>query len=381
MKKILIISSQYPNANNPVRGIYVKEQVLELSKKFDVNVFAVQNTGTDSISQYSDENINITYIQYSFRKFVFSSLHYFKAVKKTLNDALNAYNPDVIHIHDYQHIPDVFVLSYLLRNHLNKTVVTFHNSRQLFDSHLYMRFFYKGTLKFVLKKYNKIIVVSNKLKNLILPYTMKDNIKVIGNGISNTIICDKKYISQYISRINKNKFKIISVGNLTPSKGFDLLIKAVAKLIQQDYEIELHIFGDGREKNKLFKLIEVQKLTDSVIMHGRVENKIIRNLYSYFDAFVLPSWSETFGIVYLEAMYCKIPVIGVVGEGIDGVIIHKENGLLSRAKDLNDLIDNIKLLINDEVSNNSIIKEAYDLIKKKFLMSEIVKLIVDYYNE
>ena len=381
MKKLLIISNQFPNKQNPVQGIYVKEQALELKKYFKVNVFTVQNTGTNSISNYCSDKIDVTYVQFSFRKFLFSPLKYFIAVREPLKKILRDYNPDIIHVHDYQHIPDVFVLSFLLKKYISKTVVTFHNSRQLFDSHLYMRWFYKATLRNVLAKFNKIIVVSNKLNKMISKYCSSNNVRIIGNGIrAIEYHCSKDQLEPFIQKIDKNYFNIIAVGNLTPTKGFDLLIKTVVELIKLNYKINLHIFGNGSEKEKLEGIVVSNNLSENVFLHGRLENRIIRNLYKYFDAFVLPSWSETFGIVYLEAMYSKIPIIGVRGEGIDGVIIHKENGLLCESRDLDTLMECILYIMNEKGKIKKIVNNAYNLVMNKYVMQKIVEQIMDYYE-
>lgn len=380
MKKILIITSLYPNKENSVRGIFVKKQVEELVKRYEVKVFATEISKISSYEKYIENDIEIHQTKYKFPKFVISPVYYYFAVKKNLKNLIKNYQPDIIHIHDYKHIPELFVLPMIIDFNKNNVVLTIHNNKQIAENYLFKNGFYTTTLKFSLKKYSKIIVVSKKVKNLISKYCEQSKITIIGNGVNTDFPkIDKEHFNELLPQ-NKISYQIISVGNLVKTKGFDLLIQVIAKLNKSNFDINLSIIGDGIEKRNLQKLILENKSENKIRLLGRVEHDIVMNLYPYYDAFVLPSWSETFGIVYLEAMLAKIPVIGVKGEGIDGVIIDGENGFLVERNSSIALENKIINLIESK-NIDEIIRTAYKDVIANYLLKNVVKKIEGIYGK
>ena len=169
------------------------------------------------------------------------------------------------------------------------------------------------------------------------------------------------------------------MGNLIKSKGFDLLIEAVSELRLDGKDIDLTIIGVGAEKHNLQKLINKYELNEHIRLLGMLNHDVVMNLYKYFDAFVLPSWSETFGLVYLEAMLAQIPVIGVKGEGIDGVIIDSVNGFLVKPKNIFSLKNKI-LELQDEKYRAEIAYNGYKTVINNYTLEKIMKKIKGIYE-
>lgn len=381
MRKILIITPLYPNRENSIRGIFVKKQVQELRHRNEVKIFVTEISKTNSYEVYIEDDMEVHQTQYSFPKFIISPIYYYIAVKRSLKQLLNNYNPDVIHIHDYKHIPELFVLSRIIDFKKYNVVLTMHNDKQIAEDYHFMNRFYEITLKYTLKKFSKIIVVSNKVKNLISKYCNDPNkIKIIGNGVEvNFPKIKKEDLKEFLPKSNK-AFQIISVGNLVQTKGFDLLINAVSILNEKEYYVNLSIIGKGTEKDNLLDLINNNKMKDKIRLLGEVDHNIVMNLYSFYDAFVLPSWSETFGIVYLEAMLNKIPVIGVRGEGIDGIVKDGINGFLVKRNSLDNLVEKIKILMKSD-NINQILEIAYKKVINFHLLKNVIKQIEEIYEK
>ena len=379
-KKILIITSLYPNKVNSVRGIFVKKQVEKLKQKNEITVFATEISKTNSYEVYIEDNVEVHQTQYCFPKFIISLVYYHIAIRANLKKLIKTFQPDIIHIHDYKHIPELFVLSKLIDFNRNNVILTLHNDKQIAEKH-FTHLFYKLMLKFTLKQFPKIIVVSEKVKNLISRYCNDTNkIRVIGNGVEINFPKIKKENFKDFLPHSKNAYQIITVGNLVYTKGFDLLIKAVTNLNKTGYNIELSIVGGGIEKDNLLNLINSNKMEDKIHILGVIDHNIVMNLYSSYDAFVLPSWSETFGIVYLEAMLNKLPVIGVKGEGIDGIIIDGINGFLVERKNVNELEEKIKIVIKSH-NIDQITDSGYNEVIKNHLINNVIKKIEKAYEE
>src|SRR5690606_32504327 len=103
------------------------------------------------------------------------------------------------------------------------------------------------------------------------------------------------------------------------------------------------IYGDGPEKEALEALVSKLGLSDRIFFKGYIANQILPEILIQYDIFMMPSYPETLGRVYFEAMACGLPVIGSVGTGIDGLIEDGVQGFLVDTRDngFNDKINSI----------------------------------------
>ena len=132
---------------------------------------------------------------------------------------------------------------------------------------------------------------------------------------------------------NDDKVRFIATGSLILRKGFDLLIEAFATLQLPKDKWELHIIGAGKQHCELQKQIEKHHLTPNIRLVGQqTSEQIIRRL-NHSDVFVLPSRMETFGVVYIEALACGLPVIATPCGGPEE-FVNEKNGLLVPVDDV-----------------------------------------------
>ncbi len=116
-----------------------------------------------------------------------------------------------------------------------------------------------------------------------------------------------------VAKSCENKFKIIFVGRLSPEKGVNDLIRAIAKIVSRGINACLVLVGEGSEKSSLRRLAVENGLSDRVHFVGYREKAY--QLFPYFDLFVLPSYAEGLPITLLEAMQSGVPVVATnVGE-------------------------------------------------------------------
>ena len=119
--------------------------------------------------------------------------------------------------------------------------------------------------------------------------------------------------------------KFVVIARLLPLKNIDKVINALS-VIDEDFIFD--IYGDGQEFNRLQEIIEANGMESKVFLKGRVSNSKLPNILPNYDMFIMPSYPETLGRVYFEAMGCGLPVMATKNTGIDGIITDGIEGFL-----------------------------------------------------
>lgn len=132
---------------------------------------------------------------------------------------------------------------------------------------------------------------------------------------------------------NQEKFKALSIGRLSPEKGFDDLITIWADFIQYNKDATLNIIGNGVEKNRLIALAEKYNLTKKNL-NFLSSTKEIDRFYQDATVYLMSSHSEGLPMVLLEAQAFGVPVITFeCGHGVNNIVKNSFNGYLVRNRD------------------------------------------------
>lgn len=136
---------------------------------------------------------------------------------------------------------------------------------------------------------------------------------------------DEQYFVDSIRKTDKHNLRFVSVGRLLPLKNFDKVFMALAGTT---FDFVWDIYGDGPERGNLQKLIIEKAMQDKITLHGRIPfDSVMRKLPNY-DLFLMPSFPETLGRAYFEAMACGVPVLAARNTGIDGIVKNEKEGFL-----------------------------------------------------
>lgn len=130
-------------------------------------------------------------------------------------------------------------------------------------------------------------------------------------------------------------------------KGVDRVIQALPKVAEQVPGVQYDVVGDGNDRPRLEALARECGVADRVFFRGRVSEAELVERYCEADVFVMPSRSEGFGIVYLEAMRYGSPVIAALEGGAPEVVVDGETGFLVGYDDVDALADRLALLLRD----------------------------------
>jgi N-acetyl-alpha-D-glucosaminyl L-malate synthase BshA len=254
-------------------------------------------------------------------------------------------NPDIVHA---QGIPRG-VACVLAKKLLNIPCVVGGQG-----SDVYQPWKYKKVIsKFVLGNADALIALTDHMKQKMIEILgrERDDIFVIPNGI------DHEFFSSYLRKqghatlepVNNKEKVILYVGRLEPVKGVRYLVQAVRILINRGFRnMKLLIVGDGSEKRYLEELVKKLGLEDYIVFVGRVSHDKIPEYMASADLLVLPSLSEGFGIVIVEAMAMGLPVIASRVGGLPWIIKDGENGFLVEPRNPRDIAEKIILLLTND---------------------------------
>jgi L-malate glycosyltransferase len=188
-------------------------------------------------------------------------------------------------------------------------------------------------------------VVSNSegLKELALKSKPDQKIEIVFNGI------DTDFYKPDFEKKPGNEF-IITPGasRITARKGLIYLVKAVEKLRDDYPQIRLKILAEGNEKENLTNYVQMKKLEKEVSFPGFIPKDRTPSYYQEASIFVLPSLNEGMSNAMLEAVSSGLPILATNTGGSKELVGERENGFIIKEKDVQDIIDKIKILIENK---------------------------------
>lgn len=320
--KIFLIARGYPTKQDPTWGCFEKDQAEALAKLgHQVTILSVDTRlrfywrewGVRHQVHGKITTVNI---------FLFPiALVFF--LPERIKEIIRAWQMDLIYQQAEQHYgkPDVIYSHYLhntlkaipLKKKYNIPLVAIEHWSQLAHTHIP-----KTTIQLAKRVYSSVdqlLSVSSALQDNIRRQIGYDSL-VVPNMVSQEFY--------YTTYTPKDNLTLVTVGRLVSEKHFDQLIKAVAHISEP---LQLKIIGDGKEKENLHKLINELQLQEKVFLCGYKTKEEIVVLLQQSDIFVLPSQSETFGVVYIEALACGLPIIATDCGGPRDIVTPM-NGLL-----------------------------------------------------
>ncbi|GAB1790267.1 glycosyltransferase [Priestia megaterium] len=371
--KILVISELYPNKEKPAFGIFVERQVNQLKEKYDVVVVApirvfpplsifkdlfklkiksffynIKKWKNDLKKIPEHQKINEVEVYYprytSLPRQVFHStwgffLYTFQ--KKFFEELQKRNNFELIHAH-YATAPGLCAL-YLKKVFNIPVVLSIHGSDVYYTVH--QNRMAKNILKFIFDKVDYIVTNSTITNKKVLE---------IGGRIETTEIVRlggefNKKQAPLGSVKHCREINILTVGYLEERKGHIYVLKALKSLIKLFPGIKYYIVGNGPKEEELQTYVKENNMSENVIFEGYKPHKEAISYFEKADIFILPSWNEAFGVVYVEALAHSVPVIGCRGEGGPEDLSNLGNCiLLVEKQNVTEIEENLLKLIKSE---------------------------------
>ncbi len=392
-KNLLIIANSFPHKNCLYGGIFVKEQVDALAENFN-KIYVIAPTphlpeffgrfqwipeswrkGINPID-YSYKNISVYFPNFfippiNFLREKYAESAYKSTLKLILKENINF---DIIHAHF------VYYAGYIgakLKEKYKKPLIITGHGNDVYELPFRFKNFEKMA-KYALGNADYVTTVSeSNYEKLIELGVEKKKVNVIPN------VYDANKFKQISKEQCRNRLNIpkdvriiLSVGMLEECKGHKYLVAAISKIVSIRNDILCFIIGSGQLKARLQKLINNLNLSKHVKLIGAKPHDEIPLWMNACDLFVLPSLSESFGVVQIEAMACGKPVVATRNGGSEEIIVNENLGYLVGPKNPDELADRILLALNKEWNKEYILNYV-----KKFGSEEIAKEIIKIYEK
>lgn len=224
-----------------------------------------------------------------------------------------------------------------------------------------------------------VIAPSEKTKNILLGYGVKQPIEVIPTGVN---LQKLSTLFDYSVReklgISKGATVLLSLSRLAKEKNIECVISAMPAILNHFSNVKLVIVGDGPSKTELKELVNKLNVTESVIFVGEVSGTEVGAYYQASDLYVSASNSETQGLTYIEAIASGIDIVTKANDYTNSLICngklgttYSEDGQLAEI-----VIDYLK----KSSSKPSVIQEREVLLKT--ISSEAFKQdVVQFYRQ
>jgi glycosyltransferase involved in cell wall biosynthesis len=263
------------------------------------------------------------------------------ALNRHLDNRLDISSFDIIHAH--KALPDGAAAA-VVATRYNKPLILTVRETDLFPV------WYRKRLQTILRSAQALATPSEVIRELV---EEEFNLPIwpIHNGVNLSEIDPVPPATR--PAFDDRRFLILSVASLIPRKGIQYVLMALRELVPNYKQLKYIVVGEGPYRKNLEALVREFGLEGHVAFVGRQPRSAVYAYMKMADLFCLPSWNETFGLVYLEAMACRLPVIATKGHGIDGVIHDGKEGVLVEEKSVQSLRDALSQLIDNPTSLRS----------------------------
>lgn len=351
----------------------VERRRLSLAKHLDKSKFELKIICTHSnpefVKQFEAEGVEIITIG-NFN----SPFHW--AQHKKVQQIITEFKPHIIHGAVFEGVTMAAVNGCIKRVPIVILEETSDPQNRSWRGNLLMKLFTMLCDKVVGVSTASTDYLSNKLN------IKKSKIALIENGVAIPRVVSQTEIEALRAKLNIGKDTIVigSVGRMLSdsTKRFSDLIKAFNIIVQKDINAELILIGDGQEKENYIKLVAELGLSEKV--HFRGYENDVAPYYELFDVFSLVSAHESFGLVLVEAMLHKLPVMATRVGGMQYIVDNDTTGFLVDKYNTAQMADKLELLCTNAALREKMGTAGYVKAMDCYTEEKYVARVSDLYN-
>lgn len=335
LKHILFVCSWYPNEENEMHGVFIKRHAEIISKNHLVTVvfaksseqiseltitFNQDNNLTEIILLYPKIKLRIPFIS-EYLKFI----NYNKVMLQAFKLAEQQQKIDIIHLQVI--FPAAIPTLRLLKENKKPLIITEHWTGYATEDGSYNGLLKTYFTKKIIKKSQKIVVISNYLKKIMQFQGLLGEYHIVYNQINTNVFRPMQEI------MLSNEVKYIHISSLDDKqKNVSGILNSFAKARSGNTCITLTIVGEGNDKIALQNLSKKLNIDDAVYFMGSQSESGLAKILNEHHALVMFSNYETFCLVAAEALSCGKPVITSAVGGLNDYMTNKV-GILVEPKD------------------------------------------------
>jgi N-acetyl-alpha-D-glucosaminyl L-malate synthase BshA len=302
---------------------------------------------------------------------------YSLALASKMAEVIEFQQLDIMHVHyAIPHATSAYLARQMMAEKKFKYITTLHGTDiTLLGSD---PSFFKIT-KFSIEQSSGVTAVSRFLRDKTIEvFAPRNEIEIIPNFVPFDI--DKIKINKELRRCfaGDDEKIIIHISNFRPVKRITDIIP-IAKKLSKNFKIKVLMVGDGPERYKAEEQCRNEHLCDKVFFLGKQENII--ELLAMSDISLIPSETESFGLVALEAMACGVPCVSTNAGGLPEVNINGESGYTVNVGDLNGFCEAISTILANKKLARRMGQQGRAIAAESFSAEKIIPKYLDYYKK
>ncbi|MEX0785884.1 MAG: glycosyltransferase [Dehalococcoidia bacterium] len=394
-----MLTSTFPRWPGDACPRFVAELCDGLTARFDVTVLAPASKGAASVEQWSD--LTVRRYRYSWPdgsqrladgailpNIKGNRLLYGLVPGLVLGQLWAAWRlaregaVDLIHAH--WALPQGWVAG-LLGTHFGIPVLTTTHGADLYALR---RGLAHKAKRWALRASDRVAPVSSSLEREVLALGVpQERVRVLPMGVDTTAFRPEAASSDLRRELNPDGPVVLFVGRLVEKKGARYAIEAMPALLRTHPDAKLVIIGDGPERSSLEALARRLSLDGRVAFTGALPNEELPAYLASADVLVGPSVvesngdTESFGVVFAEAMASGCPVVATDVGGIADLVVHGETGVLVPQRNAGAIADALGRLLNHEDERERMRERGIAWVRERFELSKTTARYADLMEE
>ncbi len=231
----------------------------------------------------------------------------------------------------------------------------------------------KSLNKAITRKAAAVTSLSAEAGRYFTEFSPDIKIHVIPNAVDYEIYHKKTEYSKHVRHF-------VTVSRLTGFKNLDLMIKAFVVVHEKYPDVTLDIYGEGRERDNLTKLINDLDISDYIRLLGYADRERLVRVLPEYDVFSLMSIGDSFGIVFIEAMSAGLPVICARAGGPAEIVIDGETGLFAKPDDMDDTVKILEYCIENPLLMKKFGINGRRRVEQYYSRESVAKQHIDLYE-
>ncbi|NHK29734.1 MAG: glycosyltransferase family 4 protein [Asgard group archaeon] len=385
---VLMLSWEYPpfKVGGLAAHVYDISKML-VKKGFEIHIVTCSFPGTDDYELIDGVHVHrFDAYQIPAPDFLQWDLNMNLLMEKKAIEIIEKYNIDILHAHDWLVANAAIGLKHLYRKPLVVTIHSLERGRRsgLFNNGQNMIDQIENLL---IQEAWHNIVCSQYMQSLChfsFDFPI-DKMTIIPNGVRykefSVDLTKKEKAIQHKKYAHLNENIIAYIGRLVPEKGVNILLGAARYVLEKRPNTKFVIAGEGWHRNELESISRDLGISNKVLFTGYLPDEDFLAYFNVAEILVVPSTYEPFGIVALEGMATKTPIIVSDVGGLSEIVDHRWTGMKVPADNSSVLAETIVELLENQALSKNIVKNALEKLIHVYDWSIIADQTIKVYKQ